>query len=450
MKEFSLEQAVQAVHGTFCGDSALLSRNIRGVVIDNRRVEPDFLFVPIKGERFDGHDFIPAAYEAGAVACITERPLETDHPYILVEDSLAAFQGLAEFYKSLFSVKTVGITGSVGKTTTKELIASVLSQKYDVLKSEGNLNNQTGVPLTVLRLEAHHDVAVVEMGTNHFGEIRSLAKIVRPELCFLTNIGEAHIEHLGSKEGILKAKSEMLEYMQPDGHVFINGDDPYLKTLRDTRTDVTAFGLGRENDIYAKEIHSRGLGGTDFVIHVPDAEFKVHVPSPGSHMIYNALAAAAAGLALGMASDEIAAGLAAYRTIAGRMCIEEKNGITVLNDVYNANPGSMRAALDVLAYAEGGRVCILGDMLELGEQAEQYHRELGRYAAKNADRVLCVGALAKYICEEAHNAGAEAEWFRTQDELLEKLGGFIHAGDAVLVKASRGMRLERTVEQLLK
>lgn len=450
MKEFLLSQAVEAVHGTYCGDADALSKSVRGVVIDNRRVEAGFLFVPIKGERFDGHSFIPAAYEAGALACITERKLETKRPYILVEDSLLAFQNLAEFYKGLFDVKTIGITGSVGKTTTKELVSSVLSQKYDVLKSEGNLNNQTGVPLTVFRLGEHHEVAVVEMGTNHFGEIRNLAKIARPDFCFLTNIGEAHIEHLGSKEGILEAKSEMLEYMQKDGRVFVNGDDPYLRTLRDTRTDVTAFGIGVQNDIYAGEVQSRGLHGTDFVIHTADVEFPVHVPSPGGHMVYNALAAAAAGLALGMTPEEIKTGLAEYKTIAGRMCIETKNGVTVLNDVYNANPGSMRAALDVLAYAEGGKVCVLGDMLELGGRAGQYHRELGAYAAQKADRVLCVGTLAEQIYAGAKEAGAETFYFPTQEELLEKIRQLVRKGDAVLVKASRGMKLEKTVEFLLK
>lgn len=450
MKEFLLGQAVEAVCGTYYGDEAALLKRVRGVVIDNRKVEPDFLFVPIKGERFDGHDFIPSAYEAGALACITEWEIETDEPYILVKDSLLAFQNLAEFYKGLFHVKTIGLTGSVGKTTTKELISCVLSQKYDVLKSEGNLNNQTGVPLTVFRLEDHHEIAVVEMGTNHFGEIRNLAKIARPDFCFLTNIGEAHIEHLGSKEGILEAKSEMLEYMKPGGRVFVNGDDPYLRTLKEARTDVTTFGKNPQNDIYAGEIESRGLGGTDFVIHTPDMEFPVHVPSPGGHMVYNALAAVAAGLALGMQPEEIRKGLADYRTIAGRMCIETKNGITVLDDVYNANPGSMRAALDVLAYAEGGKVCVLGDMLELGDQAEQYHRELGAYAAKKAERVLCVGMLAKHIYTGAKEAGAEAFYFDTQDELLAKIQELVYEGDAVLVKASRGMQLEKTVEFLLK
>lgn len=450
MKGFLLGEAVKAVKGTYRGERGALKREIKGVVIDNRKVEPGFLFVPIKGERFDGHDFILPAYEAGALACATERELEADRPYILVEDSLAAFQALAEFYKSLFDVKTIGITGSVGKTTTKEMIASVLSQDYSVLKSEGNLNNQTGVPLTVFRLEDCYDVAVVEMGTNHFGEIRNLAKIARPDLCFLTNIGEAHIEHLGSKEGILKAKAEMLEYKNEGGRVFVNGDDPYLAKLKEKRTDVTTFGLDEKNDIYAKDVAAKGLEGTDFTACFSGRELALRVPSPGGHMVYNALAAVAAGLALGMEPEAVAKGIAEYAPVSGRMCIEKKNGITVLNDVYNANPGSVRAALDVLAYAQGRKVCVLGDMLELGENAEQYHRETGAYAAKNADCVVCVGALAEQICRGAEEVGGTALWFGTQEELLEKIGGIVRPGDTVLVKASRGMRLEHTVERLLK
>ncbi|MEG0784208.1 MAG: UDP-N-acetylmuramoyl-tripeptide--D-alanyl-D-alanine ligase [Christensenella sp.] len=450
MKEFLLSEAVAATGGVYHGEASALKKSVRGVVIDNRKIKRDFLFVPIKGDRFDGHDFITAAMDAGALCCITEHVLDTVKPYITVENSLAAFQKLAEFYKGLFNIQTIGITGSAGKTTTKEMISSVLSQKFNVLKSEGNLNNQTGVPLTVFRLEEQNDVAVVEMGTNHFGEIRNLAKIARPNLCFITNIGEAHIEHLGSKEGILRAKTEMLEFMKMGGSVFVNGDDPYLKTLKSTRKDVLTFGLSAENDIYAKAVVSNGLMGTDFTACTDDAEFAVHVPSPGVHMVYNALAAIAAGRALGMTAEEITAGIAEYLPIGGRMCIEKKHGITVLNDVYNANPDSMRAALDVLGAAEGDRVCILGDMLELGENAEQYHKQIGEYAAKKADKVLCVGALAKYIYEGAHNAGARAAWFAAQGELLCALSKHIKTGDTVLIKGSRGMNLEHTVDFLLK
>lgn len=450
MKGFLLKDAVSAVGGVYYGEEDALLKTVKGVVIDNRKVEDDFLFVPIRGERFDGHDFIPAAYDAGALACITQKALNTQQPYILVDDSSAAFRSLAEFYKTLFDVKTIGITGSVGKTTTKEMIAGVLSKSFNVLKTEGNLNNQTGVPLTVLRLEDDHDAAVVEMGTNHFGEIRNLSKIARPDLCFLTNIGEAHIEHLGSKDGILKAKSEMLEYMNENGRVFVNGDDPYLRKLKESRTDVTTFGLENNNDIYAKEIVNKGLDGTDFVACFCGRELFVHVPSPGIHMVYNALSAIAAGLALGMEPEAVAEGIAEYEPISGRMCIEKKNGITVLNDVYNANPGSVRAALDVLSYAAGRKVCVLGDMFELGENAAAYHYETGAYAAKKADLVVGVGTLAEQIFAGAQETGGDARWFKTQDELLEALDGIIKADDTVLVKASHGMHLEHTVDRLLK
>ncbi len=451
MKEFSVGQAAAACNGTYLGDKAQIAAPVRGVVIDNRKVEQGFLFVPIKGERFDGHDFIDSAYAGGAVCCISEKELATQKPYILVKDSLLAYQEIAEFYKSLFDVRTIAITGSVGKTTTKEMIAGVLGKRFCVLKSEGNLNNQTGVPQNLFRLEEEHEIAVIEMGTNHFGEIRSLAKMVRPDFCFLTNIGQAHIEHLGSKEGILKAKCEMLEYKSAGGKVFINGDDEYLKTLRMKRDDVTAFGLSPENDIYAQEICELGLEGTDFVACFGTERLAVHVPSPGRHMIYNALAAVAAGLAVGMEPTVIAQGIADYVPIAGRMCIEKGNAITVLNDVYNANPGSMKAAIDVLSYAKGRKVCVLGDMFELGEKAQQYHREVGEYAAeRDIDMTLCVGSLAKDIFEGAVQHGANAHYFETQEQLLQSIAEYICREDTVLVKASRGMKLEKTVEFLLK
>ena len=450
MKEFSVYDATRACDGIYNGGEAVKGQMVKGVVIDNRKVEDGFLFVPIKGERFDGHDFIGAAYEAGAVCCLSEKKLETQKPYILVKDSLQAYQDIAEFYKGLFGVKMIGITGSVGKTTTKEMVASVLEQQFCVLKTEGNLNNQTGVPQNLLRLLPEHEVAVIEMGTNHFGEIRSLSKMARPDFCFLTNIGQAHIEHLGSREGILKAKSEMLEYMREDGRVFVNGDDEYLWTLKETRSDVTTFGIGTQNDIYTTDIREMGLEGSDFTAHFDGKEMAIHVPSPGRHMIYNALAAIAAGLALYMEPEKIARGIAGYTPISGRMCIEKANGLTVLNDAYNANPGSMKAAIDVLSYAKGRKVCVLGDMFELGDKAEEYHRQVGSYAAKKGiDEILCVGELAKGIYDGASERCGNASYFKTQNELLEKIEGHIHSGDTVLVKASRGMKLEKTVEYLL-
>ena len=236
MKQFRLGDIAKCCCGRLVnGDPAA---EVHSVAIDDRKVQPGDLFVPIKGERFDGHEFISRAFGAGAVATLTERELEGSQPYILVDSTLDAFQAIAEYYKSLFPIKTVGITGSVGKTTTKEMIWSVLSRQFRTLKSEGNLNNQTGVPLTVMRLDNTYQAAVIEMGTNHFGEIASLAKVVRPDFCVITNIGTAHIEHLKSREGILRAKTEMLAYMKEGGRVLVNGDDDKLITLKKSRRDV--------------------------------------------------------------------------------------------------------------------------------------------------------------------------------------------------------------------
>lgn len=451
MVELTLQQIVSACGGTFQGESDLLSHKVSHITIDSRQVQPGCLFVPIRGERFDGHQFIPSAYESGAVCALSERPLDTEHPYILVPSTLQAFQDIAAFYKSLFPISTIGITGSVGKTTTKEMISSVLSQQFDVLKSQGNLNNQTGVPLNIFRLERHHQAAVIEMGTNHFGEIRNLAKIVRPNYCFLTNIGEAHIEHLGSKDGILQAKSEMLEYMQEGGTVFINGDDPYLQKLQRSRQDVVAFGLTPSCQIYGTDLVSLGLEGTDFTLHLEGEQFSFHVPAPGKHMVYNALAAIGAGLALHMDMAAIQQGVASYAPLSGRMDIQKAQSITVLNDCYNANPGSMKASLDVLSYAAGRKVCILGDMFELGEKSQMYHQQIGAHAAQlGIDLILCVGSLAKEIAQGAQQEGSQqVHHFSTQQQLIDALPWLIQPGDTILVKASHGMALDQTVSYLL-
>lgn len=452
MKEFTLRQAVEATGGVYHGKPAALDEIVSGVVIDNRNVTPGAIFVPIKGDRFDGHDFIPAAYEAGALCCVTEKPIDTKKPFIQVEDPLCALQGLAEFYRSLFKkLKIVGITGSVGKTTTKEMITCVLSRRFNVLKTEGNLNNQTGVPLTVFRLDDSYDIAVIEMGTNHFGEIKRLAKIVKPDVALLTNIGTAHIEHLGSKEGILEAKSEMFEYLAAGGKVLLNGDDPLLRRLKNARDDAATFGLNADCNFHAENIHNKGLRGLDFTICYKDTAFYAHIPSPGEHMVQNALAAAAVGRAFGMEYSEIAEGLAAYRPVGGRMAISNVNDITVLNDTYNANPQSMETALEVLSSAKGRKVAILGDMYELGEGSQRFHYNLGKLAVeKGVELTICVGGLAEEIYRGVVAAGGSGLWFETQDELLEGLHGLIQPGDTVLVKASRGMRLELTVEELLK
>ena len=447
MLPIKLSQAVTACNGQFFGDAACLETAFTAVSTDTRTITEGALFVPIKGERFDGHDFIKTAFENGACCTLSDRPVDYG-PYILVNDTTEAFQRLAAFYKSLMPARTVGITGSVGKTTTKECVAAVLKQAYSTLYSQGNLNNQTGVPQTIFRMEQSYTAAVIEMGTNHFGEIDSLARMVRPDICLLTNIGTAHMEFFGSREGILRGKSEMLPHMAPGGHVLVNGDDDMLIRLKNCRTDVTTFGIGDHNDLRAIDIQDLGLLGMAFTA-VSDDGFRleIRIPSPGMHMVYNALAACQVGRFFGMEPADIQKGLAGYTALSGRMCIEATEKLTILNDVYNANPNSMKSAIDVLTKAAGRKVCVLGNMGELGENWPQFHREVGEYAAKKQiDVILAVGDMAEEIANGARAAGASfVQHFHQQECLLKALPELLKSGDAVLVKASRSMQLERTV-----
>jgi UDP-N-acetylmuramoyl-tripeptide--D-alanyl-D-alanine ligase len=451
MVPFTVAQAVKACGGKYFGDEALLPQSVSGVSIDSRTAGCGFLFVPIRGERFDGHDFIGAAFDAGALCCLSEKPVEGGSPYILVPSALDAFQRIAAYYRSLFPmIPAVAISGSAGKTTTKELVAGVLSRKYRVLKNEGNLNNQTGVPLTILRLEPCHEAAVIEMGMNHFGEIANLARIVRPDICVLTNIGEAHIEFLGSKEGILRAKTEMLEYIQPGGHIVVNGDDPLLAPLGSRYPNVVTVGFGESNAVRAEDLVDLGLNGTRFAARFEERKITAHICCPGDHMVRNALTALAVGALLGVGEDQIQAGIEDFRPASGRMHIVEAAGITVINDAYNANPTSMAASIGILAKAGGRKVCILGDMLELGENEAQYHHDIGQYAADmGIDRVVCVGRLARHIYEGAKGKGIDVQYFADKDQLAAALSSLVQPDDTVLVKASHGMRLDTVADWLV-
>jgi UDP-N-acetylmuramoyl-tripeptide--D-alanyl-D-alanine ligase len=450
MVSFKLRQALQACGGGYHGDPRLLDADVSGVTINSRAVIPGSLFIAIKGDSFDGHDFIETAFAAGAVCCVAERLHVSGAPCILVPSTLDAFQAIAAFYRSLFAIPVVGITGSAGKTTTKELIAGVLEQKYRVLKNEGNLNNQTGVPITIFKLEKCHEAAVIEMGMNHFGEIRNLARIVRPNICVITNIGEAHIEFLGSKEGILQAKTEMLEFMEPGGHIVVNGDDPMLAALASRYPNVVTVGLGEHNLVRAEDVTDLGLSGIRFTACYEGKKIPVHIPCPGGHMVINALTALAAGVLLGVSEDRIQSGIAAYVPPSGRMHIVEAKDITVINDAYNANPTSMAASLGTLAKAERRKVCILGDMFELGENEARYHHDIGQYAADmGIDCILCVGRLAGSICEGAKEKGCDAQHFQDKEQLTAALPSLIKPQDTVLVKASHGMRLDTVAEWLI-
>ena len=451
MKNMSLNEITIAVGGQYFGDDAFLTQNITGVTIDSRKVETGYLFVPIKGARVDGHDFIPDVMAKGALCTFSEHVLENaEYPYILVDSCKQALKDLAEHYRKSLDIKVVGITGSVGKTSTKEMIASVLSQKYNVLKTEGNFNNEIGLPLTIFNIRDCHEVAVLEMGISDFGEMHRLTKMAQPDVCVITNIGLCHLENLGSRDGILKAKTEMFDYMQPDAKIILNGDDDKLITVKEVK-GVTPkfFGLSSEFDAFADDIRSLSLKGTSCNIHLRSKSFDTIIPIPGHHMVYNALAGALVGQELGLTPDEIKAGIEALVPVSGRNNLIETDYLMIIDDCYNANPISTKASLDVLSLADGRKVAILGDMFELGENEKQLHFGVGEHAAqKNIDLVICVGALSANTARGAENNGAGVLHFENKADFLAQAKDVLHKGDAVLVKASNGMAFSEIVEKL--
>lgn len=422
------------------------------VVIDSRKIEPGGVFIATKGERVDGHSFIPDVIRKGAFGIICEREIENSGvPYILVEDSFKALKSLAEFYRKQLSVKVVGITGSVGKTSTKEFIASVLSVKYKVLKTKGNFNNEVGLPLTVLSIREEHEIAVLEMGISDFGEMHRLSKIARPDICVMTNIGQCHLENLGTREGILKAKSEIFDFMNPEGYVFVNGDDDLLgKMTQKGAHSPVRFGLDPANEIYASDVVSKGLFGSEAVICAEQSAFPVEIPLPGTHMVLNALAAAGVGMQMGLTAQEIKQGIAAVESVSGRSNVLSLAEYTLIDDCYNANPASMRAAIDLLSAALGRKAAILGDMFELGEREEQLHGEIGAYAAqKGIDVLICTGKLSKKMYQQAvKQKESGVYYFETREDMMKELPSILKKGDTILIKASHGMQFEKVVAQL--
>lgn len=453
MKNLTLENIAKVCGGVYVGSPEKKEQEVKGIVTDSRKVEEGFLFVPIKGARVDAHDFIDGVMEKGALCTLTERELgEKSFPYIKVNSSLQAVKDIAEFYLKQLSIPVVGITGSVGKTSTKEMIAAVLEEKYNVLKTKGNFNNELGVPLTVFGLRPDHEIAVLEMGISDFGEMHRLAKIARPDTCVITNIGLCHLEFLKSRDGILKAKTEIFDFLESDGHVILNGDDDKLITVRDVKgIKPLFFGVDNHQGVWADEVESKGLKGISCRIHAGEESFKVLIPIPGRHMVYNALAGTAVGLTYGMNMEEIKKGIESLQSLSGRFHIIETGNRTIVDDCYNANPVSMKASLDVLQDALGRRVAILGDMGELGKEEVEMHREVGVYAAaRDIDKIICVGELAGDMAEAARLAAPTKDivHFAEKESLLEALPEMIRDGDTILVKASHFMEFEKVVEML--
>ncbi len=458
MLTLSCRQVMDAVGGVLlCGSE---DTEIRGVKTDSRKIEEGDLFIPLKGERFDGHDFILESLNSGAAAALTCKPMGPvpGKTLILVSDSLKALGDLAAWYRSGFKFPLIGVTGSVGKTGTKDMIAAVLSRKFKVLKNEGNLNNAIGLPLTLFNLDLSLGAAVVEMGMSGLGEISYLTSVARPDTAVITNIGVSHIGKLGSKLNILRAKLEILEGLKKDGPVMLNGDDHLLYGLKGLLSHRAVFFGTREGvDLRACNIRSMGERGVSFSLWSGGSRWEIRVPVPGAHNVYTALAAIAVGMEFGMSLQEMAEGIAGFSPGSGRMNVYTRGGLKIIDDTYNASPQSAKAAIDVLKEMgrEGNRtLAILGDMLELGEWAGRVHEELGRYVSERGiDCVIAVGKNAGLIADGAREAGMPQDrvfHFEEKDEALKFLGDFVKSGDLVLVKGSRGMKMEKIVEYFLR
>ena len=453
MKNLTLENITKACHGTFRGDLALLCKEVNGVVIDSRKVEEGFLFVAIDGANVNAHKFIPDVVKKGALCVVSHEDLgETDFPYIFVANTGQALLDIAKLYRDSVNPKVVGVTGSVGKTSTKEMIASVLAQKYKVHKTLGNFNNEWGLPITLFAMPEDTEVAILEMGINHFGEMRRLSSVSCPDICVITNIGIAHLEFLKTREGILQEKTEMIKDMKDGGTILLNGDDDLLSTVGERNGVVPQFfGIGENNSFFADNIMPLGLKGTSCTIHLPSGKtFDCIVPLPGSHMVLNALAGTSAGYTLGLTPEEIKAGIEGLPMMPGRNNIISTEKFVILDDCYNANPVSMKAAMNVLNLGLGRKVAILGDMGELGDNAYNMHYDTGKYASELGINVVCaIGQTSKGIAEAAKaNPGCEVHWFEKTEDFLASAGDIIKDNDNVLVKASHSMHFEKIVDTL--
>lgn len=463
MTGMTLKSIARACGGTIYGYTET-EETVKGVELDSRKLQEGYLFVATRGERVDGHSFIPQAFEKGCLGVICEElPEIMPGACILVKDSIRALQDIAEFYREQLGIKVVGITGSVGKTSTKEIIASTLSVKFNVLKTEGNFNNLIGLPLTILKIRKEHQVAVLEMGISEFGEMHELSRMAKPDICVITNIGQCHLEFLGDRDGVLKAKTEMFDLMNPNGIVCLNGDDDKLITVKEVHGKAPVyFGKSKNCDIQAVDVENYGLEGSSAWVVEKNAEdmctingnpvektddkWQVRVHVPGEHMILNAMAAVSVGRALELTDAEIAEGIAKAGTIGGRSNIIHTGRLTVIDDCYNANPVSMKAAVELLDTAKTRKVAILGDMFELGADEKKLHHEVGSFIThKNIDVVICIGNLAEEIYLGAQAGSAKCYHYKSKADMMAQAELLLCENDTILLKASHGMGFSELV-----
>jgi UDP-N-acetylmuramoyl-tripeptide--D-alanyl-D-alanine ligase len=437
-----------AASGDFPGE-----RTAQGYSIDSRTIEPSQLFFAVKGDRFDGHDFVVSALETGAVAAIVRKDQLGQYPsktnLLAVEDTLIALQTLATAVRRVWGKPLIGITGSMGKTTTKEAIAHVLATRFRVLKSEGNFNNHFGLPLMLLKLEPEHDVAVIEMGMSHAAEIRALAKIAQPELGVVTNVAPVHLEFFDSIAGIARAKYELIESLPSSGTAVLNADDEYVSQFgRDFKGKVITYGTQATADVRAENVRSHGAEGSEFEVITPCGREHARLPLIGEHNILNALAAVSVACSRDMKLADAVAALGTLKPADKRGEVLQLGNITVINDCYNCNPKALRAMVDALASMPAKRrFVVAGAMLELGPMGEELHRQSGEYIAeRHIDLLLGVRGQAKAMVEAARRAGMRAEFVETPEEAGEWLARETRSGDVVLLKASRGVKLEKALE----
>ena len=437
-----------SAHGEFDRSSVA-----QGYSIDSRTLLPGELFFAVLGERLNGHDYVKQALEKGAVAAVIQNNYLGRYPsktgLVVVEDTLVALQNLAACVRRFWGKTVIGVTGSAGKTTTKEAIAHLLSTRYRVLKSEGNFNNHFGMPLMVLKLEPEHEMAVIEMGMSHAGEIAALAKIAQPNTGVVTCVAPVHLENFESIAGIARAKYELIASLSASGTAVLNADDEYVAQFgRDFRGRVVMFGLKPTADIYAQNIRTLGVKGSRFDLVASGCTQEVELPLVGTHNIYNALAAVAVALESGLPPSEIAAALPSLQAASKRGQVIDVRGVTVLDDCYNSNPKALNFMVDALVSMPAKRrIVVAGEMLELGPKQEQMHRECGRHMAeRRVDQLVGVRGLASAMVEEARKAGISAEFLATPEEAGAWLAREAKPGDAVLLKASRGVKLERALE----
>lgn len=458
MERLTISEILFATKGKLVSGNENYS--INDVVIDSRKANEENVFVAIIGENLDGHSFMQSSYEKGCKTFIKNESSSikidgSDINLIEVEDTTIALGDISRYYKEKFNIPYIGVTGSVGKTTTRDMVYAAVSSRFKTLKNQGNLNNHFGVPLTLFNLDKSYECAVIEMGMSGFNEIEYLANIVYPKIAVISNIGLSHIENLGSQEGILQAKMEITSKFGKDNILVVNGDDKFLSTLKNEDYDfaIKTFGFNKENDIYC-ESYELTEEDITFVCVIDSKKEEIFIPTVGEHNIYNAMAAILVGKSVGLSMEEIKDGLKNnYTPTKMRLDIIKNDKMTIINDAYNASPDSMIAALKILGRYNARRVAILGDMFEMGELAEYGHRLTGKSTINNADVLITIGNDSKFIGDEAKNLGFVEEnihHFETKEDAINEINNLVKEKDIVLVKASRSMKLEKIVEYLNK